>query len=344
MKTLYIQDLKDRVGEKVELKVWVHRKRRHGNLIFLALRDSTGIVQASIKKDLVDGGSFSRAKSTTLESSVKVKGRILEDSRAPTGIEIQVKSLEIINLAKDFPIKKDTGKEVLLDLRHLYFRSQKITHVMKARAFIIDYLREFFEDKGFWEVSPPILTKAGCEGGTTLFDIEYFGEEVYLSQSAQLYNEVFITGLEKIYVLAPSFRAEKSRTPRHLTEYWHLEEEAAFYDNEDNIKLQEELIFHLCQRFAEHEDILKFFGRKPSELKKVKPPFPKISYTDAISKLQEKNVDIQWGDDLGDLAERKLSEEEKLPIFVCNYPKKAKPFYMKLNPKDPETVLNSDLL
>ena len=345
MKKLYIQDLKSKIGEPVELTAWVHRKRTHGSLLFLVLRDSTGIVQASVKKDQCEGESFNNACSVPLESVVTVTGEVVEDERAPTGIEIRVSNFNSVSLAEEFPLQEDTGLEVLLDYRHLHLRSVRLTNIMKAREYIMEYLREFFRKEGFWEVWPPIFTVAGVEGGSTLFSIEYYGDTVYLSQSAQLYQEVLINSLERVYTFMPSFRAEKSRTPKHVTEYWHLEQEAAFYDCEDNMVFQENMISYVCQKMAEYrQDILKELGRDPEDLKKVNPPFYRLTYDEALEKLGEEGIDKEWGDDLGAEDEYALTKGLEKPVFVWRWPRGSKPFYMKLDPKNEEYVLNDDLL
>jgi asparaginyl-tRNA synthetase len=345
MKKLYIQDLKTRIGESVELTAWVHRKRTHGSLVFLVLRDSTGIVQTSVKKDQCDEESFNNASSVTLESLVTVRGTVVEDKRAPTGIEIRVSNFNSLNLAEDFPLQEDTGLEVLLEYRHLHLRSIYLTNIMKARQHLMDYLREFFKKEGFWEVYPPIFTVAGVEGGSTLFDLDYYGDRVYLSQSAQLYLEVLINSLEKVYAFTPSFRAEKSRTPKHVTEYWHLEQEAASYDNEDNMEFQENMISYVCQKMAEKQaNLLEEMGRSPEDLKKVKPPFYRLTYDETIDKLREAGIEKEWGDDLGTEDEYILTKGLEKPLFVWRWPKISKPFYMKLDPKNADYVLNDDLL
>lgn len=345
MKSLYVEDLTRMAGQEVTIYGWVHRKRRHGNLIFVVVRDGTGIVQTSVKKDVVSEHSFSAAFDITYESSLCVKGRVVADSRAPGGIEIQVSEFATLNLAPEYPIQKDTGTEVLLDLRHLHIRGKRLTAIMKVRKFVIDSLREFFDERGFWEVSPPIFTQAGCEGGATLFNIKYFDTEVYLSQSAQLYNEAFITSLEKIFVLAPSFRAEKSRTPRHLIEYWHLEQEAAFFDHEDNMKFQEDMVSHVCQNLsAHHAPLLQFFKRDPQQLSSIVPPFPRMRYEEVIETLQSKGSTIQWGEDLGAEDEKLLTQDRSVPLFVTHYPLGVKAFYMRRDPEDRRFVLADDLL
>ena len=345
MKKLYIRDLKEKTNEKVELTAWVHRKRSHGNLLFLVLRDSTGIVQASFKKDRCEESSFNTACDISLESVATVTGIVREDKRAPTGIEIRVDNFNSLYPAEVFPLQEDTGTDVLLDYRHLHLRSTRLSTIMKARSYLTTYLREFFEKEGFWEVWPPIFTVAGVEGGSTLFSIDYYGDTVYLSQSAQLYLEVMITSLEKVFAYTPSFRAEKSRTPKHVTEYWHLEQEAAFYDNEDNMRFQEDMISYVCQKMAtEQSELLRELDRDPQILHKVSPPFYRLTYDEALKKLEEEGIEKEWGDDFGTEDEYLLTAGLDKPLFVWRWPKISKPFYMKLDPSNEDYVLNDDLL
>jgi len=336
---------KAKPGERVRLRGWIYRTRSSGGVIFIILRDSTGVIQAAIKKQNVPQPDFENASRALIESSVTLEGIVREDKRAPGGREIEVKSFQVIQFSHPFPIGKDQSTEFLLDVRHLWLRSQKMTNVMKARSKIVRYLREFFDENGFWEVTPPIITKNECEGGATLFEFNYFGQRAFLSQSAQLYNEAFITALEKIFVLAPSFRAEKSRTLKHLTEYWHLEEEAAFYDNEDNMRLQEQLVSFACNKLAKNDsELLKLLNRDSKTLLEVKPPFPRLSYDQALEKLREEGVKIEWGEDFGAEHEKLLTKGLKKPLFVHTWPKKTKPFYMEVHPQKSEYVLNADLL
>ena len=333
------------VGREVSIRGWIHRKRSSGGVKFIIIRDSSGIIQTAIKKEQVTPQSWEKAEKVLIESSVTARGVVKEDKRAPGGYEIQAKDFDVIQFSEPFPITEHQSTELLLDTRHLWLRSQKLTNIMKVRHHLVNYLREYFFSQGFWEVAPPIITKAGCEGGSTLFHLKYFEDDAYLTQSAQLYNEAFITSLEKIFVLAPSFRAEKSRTVRHLAEYWHLEAEEAFYNNEDNIKLQEELVSFACKKLAkEQKELLEFFGRKSEELNRVEPPFKRMSYDEALDYLAKKGVKKEWGEDMGAEDEKVLTADLKKPLIIYNYPKKAKAFYMRLNPDNPETVLNNDML
>lgn len=331
-------------GSEARLRGWIHRSREQGGIVFIMLRDATGVIQAAVKKGALPEKEFRDAEKALIESSVELSGTVRKDARAPGGYEIQAKAFRVTHFSEAFPIAKDQSTEFLLDVRHLWLRSQKLTNVMKARHFIVKYLRDFFDEQGFWEVAPPILTKAGCEGGSTLFRLNYFGDEVYLTQSSQLYNEAFITALEKVFVLAPSFRAEKSRTTKHLTEYWHLEAEEAHYDNEDNMRLQEEMISFVCRKLCdENSALLEAVGRKPDDLLVVEPPFPRMPYDKAIEELRAGGVKKEWGDDIGAEDEKVLTEPLDKPLFVTNYPKKIKPFYMEIAP-DGEHALCADVL
>ncbi|PIO05889.1 asparagine--tRNA ligase [Candidatus Micrarchaeota archaeon CG08_land_8_20_14_0_20_59_11] len=323
-------------GEAVTIRGWIYRTRSSGGVAFVVVRDSTGVMQCAVKKG---AKGFDDAVKALIESSITVTGTVKKDGRAPGGYELQATDFRVTHFSETFPITKDQSTEFLLDVRHLWLRSQHLTNMLKARHFIVKYLREFFDEQGFWEISPPIITKSGCEGGSTLFSLDYFGEKAYLTQSGQLYNEAFITALEKVFILAPSFRAEKSRTVKHLTEYWHLEEEAAYFDNEDNIRLQEEMISYAAQTFArKNTDLLVHFNRKPEELLVVEPPFERMSYEEAIKKCG-----LKYGDDFGAPDEVTLTKELDKPLFVKNFPKEMKPFYMAIAP-DGKHALNSDLL
>jgi asparaginyl-tRNA synthetase len=333
---------KENEGKTVAMRGWVYRQRVSKTMVFLVMRDSTGIIQATIK---AENPNYEAASHAGIETSASLSGELKKDERAPGGYEIAVKDFEIIGRSELFPIAKDLSDEFLLDVRHLWLRSQKLTNVMKARAYVLEYLRDFFKKEGFWETHPPVITQAGCEGGSTLFEFNFFGEKVYLSQSAQLYLEVLMTSLEKVWCLNPSFRAERSRTIRHLAEYWHLEGEMAYFSNEDNMDFMERMLSHVCQRFAkEQPELLKFFGREPEELAKIKAPFERFSYKQALETLNKKGAKLKWGDDLGIEEERMLTKDKKAPIMIYNYPRYSKAFYMRVNPEDPETVLCADCL
>ncbi len=336
---------KEHIGLEVELKGWVYRKMTVGGKIFIVLRDSSDIIQCVIDESKVDHDTWSKAKKVTRESSCIIRGIIKADPRAPGGYELQVTQLNIVGLSDWFPIRGNEGVDFLLDHRHLWIRSRKLQAIMKIKHTILEAGREYFNKNGWWEVTPPILTGSACESGATQFEVNYFGQKAYLSQSAQLYLEVLIYTLDKVWSLTPSFRAEKSRTRRHLAEYWHLEAEAAWYGMEDMMRVVEELVYYMVDKvLCNRMDELKFLKRDTRILENAKPPYPRITYDEAIEILQNKGVNIKWGDDLGADEERVLTEEFESPFFITHFPKEIKAFYMKLDPNNPQVVLGFDLL
>jgi asparaginyl-tRNA synthetase len=341
--TILLQKLE---GKEVALRGWVHRHRVSGNMAFIVMRDPTGIIQLAVKKDKVSEKDWKDANNAYVESSFTVTGKVKKDDRAPGGYEIEATGYTLISQGEPFPISKDLSDEFLLDIRHLWMRSQKMTNIMKARHHIVNYLREFFETEGFYELAPPIITRSGCEGGSTLFEMNYFGEPAYLTQSSQMYAEVFIFGLGKVYVLAPSFRAEKSRTIRHLAEYWHLEPEMAFYDYKMNMDLQEAMVKYVTGKMVGgHSDLLKLCGREPEDLRAtIEKPFERMDYAAAVEEVNELGGKMEWGQDFGADEESLLTKGAEAPMFVTRFPKEIKAFYMKEDPSDPEVVLNDDLL
>ena len=333
-------------GKKVHLRGWVHRARSSGGMAFLVVRDGTGVVQCTVKKDAVGEKAFADAGKAYVESSCRLEGTVKEDTRAPGGFEVGASGFELVCLGEAFPIAKDQSTEFLLDTRHLWLRSQRLTAIMKARDYVVRYLREFFFSKEFMEFAPPIITKAGCEGGSTLFPIKYFDDEAYLTQSGQLYAEAFIYTYPLVFILAPSFRMEPSRTVKHLAEYWHLEPEMAWYDQKMNEKLQEEMLEFVCQKFAkEHVDLLEVIGtRKPEELRKVKGPFPRMTYEDAVDAVRKKGLKFKEGGDFGADEEQALTAEHEKPLFITSFPLKLKSFYMREDPDDKGKALAADML
>jgi len=324
-------------GKTVSIRGWVHRKRDQKELIFLVIRDSSDIVQAVVKKD---SEAWKAAEKITLESSCEITGKIREDKRAPTGFELQVEDLEIIGLAERFPITKDISEEFLRDVRHLWVRSRKMSLIFQVRSAVFEAIHEFYKQKGYFEIQSPSFTACACEGGSTLFEVKYFDKKAYLTQSWQLYAEALIFSLEKIYCMAPSYRAEKSRTRRHLAEYWHHEMETAWMSFDDLLKFEEELIVFVAHYVAKKcAKQLKELGRDTAELEHLKAPFARMKYSDAIKKLSQK-----WGYDLTDEDERKLVAEVGKPVFLTHFPREIKAFYMKVDPKDKRTVLAVDLL
>lgn len=336
----------DMVGKKVYLRGWIYRRSAVGGKAFILLRDSTGVVQIVVDKNKVGKEIIKTIKDIGLEASVRLSGRVVKQPRSPTGYEIYADWLEIVGYSRDFPIKGGEGIDYLLDNRHLWIRSRRLTEIMKIKHTVLQAGREYFIENGWWEVTPPILTASAVEGGATLFPVKYFDKTAYLSQSAQLYLEALVFSLEKVWSLTTSFRAEKSRTRRHLAEYWHLEAEAAWYHMEDMMKVAEELVVYIVEKVLEENKYqLEFLGRDMEKLKKaVHTPYPRIKYDEAIEILQKKGVSIEWGDDLGADEERVLTMEFETPFFITHFPKEIKSFYMKLDEDDPRLALGFDLL
>lgn len=329
-------------GKHVAIRGWVYRKRESKDVIFLIFRDATGIIQCTVKKG---SKQWDDAEKVTIESSVTLSGTVRPDKRAPGGFELSADSLQIIGLAENFPISKDKSEDFLRDVRHLWLRSRKMNLIMKIRSEVLRFIHEFFRKKGFIEVSPPMFISSACEGGSTLFGLKYFDQDLYLTQSAQLHLEALIYSLEKVYTVAPSFRAEKSRTIRHLTEYWHVEPEQAFADIDDMMRLEEDLVSYVCQKVVKNcKKELEELGVSPEKLASVKPPFSRITYTDAVEMLNRKGVKVKWGEDFGFDEERKLAEEFGKPFFVYAYPKQIKAFYCKTYQDNPELAMSADLL
>jgi len=325
-------------GKKVSIRGWIYRERKQKSISFFVIRDVSGIIQVSIKPECKD---WTEAQKLLVEASVEVTGLVKEDVRAPGGFEIEVESLSIVGLAERFLITKDQSEEFLRRVRHLWIRSRKMTIILKVRSALFQAIREFYEQKGFYEFQSPIFTGSACEGGSTLFEVKYGDDKkAYLSQSWQLYAEAAIFALEKIYTIAPSFRAEKSRTRRHLAEYWHHEMECAWMGFEDLMKFEEELIIFLAHRIAEkcRSELIEL-GRDPDELLAFKGPFLRMTYEETIKELGK-----PWGYDLTDKDERELVAKYGKPIFLTRFPREMKAFYMKVDPKDPRVVLGVDLL
>jgi len=330
------------IGKKVNIKGWVYRKRESKDTIFVIIRDASGVIQCTVKRN---DKAWKNAEKVTIESSVMLHGTVKEDKRAPSGYEIATDKIEIVGLSEAFPIAKDKSEKFLRDVRHLWLRSRKMNTIMRIRAEVLRCIHEFFREQGFIEVSPPMFISSAVEGGATLFGLKYFDESMYLTQSAQLHLEVLIYSLEKVYCVAPSFRAEKSRTIRHLTEFWHVESEEAFSTLDDLMRLEEQLVSHVCQSTAKKcRKELEALGLDPKELLKIRTPFPKITYNEAIERLHKRGFQIQWGEDFGFNEERALAEDLAGPLFVYAYPKKIKAFYVKSYPEKPDLVMSADLI
>ncbi|HJR63101.1 MAG TPA: asparagine--tRNA ligase [Gemmatimonadaceae bacterium] len=342
-----IDALPQHVGSKVTVRGWVTHVRSSGKVAFVVLRDGTGIVQAVLVKSAVPAETWSRFGQLTLETSASVTGEPRLDARAPGGVELAISSLEIIGPSPlDYPIQpKEHGIDFLLDNRHLWLRSPRQRAIAVIRSEIEQAIHDFFYERGFLRVDTPILTAAiGERSG--LFSTEYFDEgHAYLAQTGQLYGEAAAAAWGRIYTFGPTFRAEKSKTRRHLTEFWMIEPEVAWNDSDANMRLQEDFVSYLVQRAVERRRAeLMELERDLSKLEPIKPPFPRVNYSDAVELLTKKGSTIKWGDDLGAEDESLIVEDYDKPVFVFNYPKEAKAFYMKENPGDPRTVLCNDLL
>lgn len=332
-------------GEDVTIRGWIHRIRSSGGLVFAVIRDSSGLLQVTVGKDDVSKKAFLDARKALIESSVEVSGEVIKDERAPGGYEIQAKDFHVVGGAEKFPISKDKSEEFLLDIRHLWVRSQKMTNILKIRSSVFGAIHDYFRSKGFYETQSPTFTPSACEGGSSQFEVDYFGRKVYLTQSWQLYAEATMMGLEKIYTVAPSYRAEKSRTTRHLTEYWHAEAEMAWMGMDEAIELGESLISHICGKVAEEmPSELGSLGRNPEYLLEIQVPFPKIRYSEAIEKLQEAGMDIEWGKDLRTIEERRLMAFFDRPAVVTHYPTEIMAFYKRIDPEDPKLTLSFDFI
>ncbi len=330
---------------EVEVRGWIYRARSSGAIVFLVLRDHTGIIQVTVKKGNLPEAEFQAAHGVTVESSVMVKGKLFDDKRAPGGKELRATSFTVVGPADVFPITQYQSEELLLDNRHLWIRSREQTAVMRIKAAAMAGARDWLRENDFTEVTPPILTTNACEGGTTLFKLKYFDRDAYLSQSAQMYLEALIFSLDRVYSITPSFRAEKSRTTRHLTEYWHLELEEAWVDNKGNMEIQEQLVTAMIEGVLKNAaDELSLVRKDIEPLKAIVPPFKRMTYSQAMEKLRGQGYEIGWGCDLGAPEERALTADETVPVFVTNYPKECKAFYMKEDPEDPRTYACADLL
>ena len=347
MPDVSIADLRHHTGQPVTVRGWVATTRSSGKIAFLVLRDGSGYLQAVFPKNEIVEGAWERFATLTQEACVAVSGTVREDARAPGGFELTASDVVVLSPSVDFPISpKEHGTAFLFEHRHLWLRSRKQVAIARVRNEIEHAIGDFFYQRGFVRVDTPILTGSIGEQAGELFATEYFDlGQAYLAQTGQLYGEAAAAAHGKIYTFGPTFRAEKSKTRRHLTEFWMIEPEVAFADSNDNMRLQEEFVSFLVARALENcQDELKELERDTSKLEVITAPFPRISYTDAIATLQAQGSDIQWGADLGADDETALAKAYDKPLFVMNYPKAFKAFYMKENPDDPRTVLCNDCL
>ncbi len=344
---VYIEDIGRHEGEEVTLKGWLHNRRSSGKIHFLIVRDGTGFIQAVISRAAVGDDVFKLADHLSQETSIMVTGTARADKRAPSGFEIDVKSIEVVGESRDYPITpKEHGVDYLLDRRHLWIRSERQQAILRVRHEIINGVRDFFNARGFILADTPIFTPAACEGTTTLFPAQYFEETTaYLTQSGQLYNEANAMALGRVYCFGPTFRAEKSKTRRHLTEFWMVEPEMAYADLDDVMSLAEDLIVDVVARVLDRRRReLTVLERETSKLEAVKKPFPRVSYDEAVQLLQARGLPIQWGGDFGGPDETTLSEQYDRPVMVHRYPAGVKAFYMKPDPARPEVALGVDVL
>ncbi|WP_416149748.1 asparagine--tRNA ligase [Salipaludibacillus sp. HK11] len=345
MKTT-ISEVGKHLEQTVTIGTWLANKRSSGKIAFLQLRDGTGFIQGVVVKAEVGEEIFQRSKELTQETSLYVTGVVREDERAPSGFELSVHSIEVIHEASDYPITpKEHGTEFLMDHRHLWLRSKRQHAIMKIRNEIIRATYEFFNDNGFVKVDPPILTGSSAEGTTNLFHTKYFDEDAYLSQSGQLYMEAAAMALGKVFSFGPTFRAEKSKTRRHLIEFWMIEPEMAFMDHEESLVVQESYVSYVIQSVLVNCKLeLNALERDTSKLENIQAPFPRISYDEAIEFLKNDGYEIEWGEDFGSPHETAIAEKYDKPVFITNYPKDIKAFYMKPHPTRDDVVLCADLI
>lgn len=347
MQQINIIDAKNHVNEEVKIGVWLTDKRSSGKIAFLQLRDGTAFFQGVVVKNNVSAEVFEFAKKMPQETSFYVTGVIHQDQRSHFGYEIEVSNLELVGTSEDFPITpKEHGIEFLLDHRHLWLRSRRPYAIMQIRDQVIRSTYDFFHQEGFIKMDPPILTGTAPEGTTELFETDYFDTPAYLSQSGQLYEEAGALAFDKVYSFGPTFRAEKSKTRRHLTEFWMIEPEMAFMHQEESLNIQERYIAYLVQAVLDNcQYPLKLLDRDPQILQKfTKTPYPRISYDEAIKMCQKGGIDLQWGDDFGAPDETYISDQFEQPVFILNYPKTIKPFYMKSHPTRSDLYICADLL
>ena len=346
MNHVYIEDISEHNGKEITLKGWLYNKRSSGKLVFLQVRDGTGVIQAVVFKGDVTEELFNKAKEVTQESSIMVTGVVKEDKRSPIGFELGVKNFEIVQLASDYPITpKEHGVGFLMDHRHLWIRSSKQHAVLKIRAEIIKAIRNYYDSRGFVLLDTPIFTPSACEGTTSLFETKYFDKTAYLTQSGQLYSEATAMAFGKVYCFGPTFRAEKSKTRRHLIEFWMVEPEVAYMDLEGDMDLAEDFVANIISEVLKNRKLeLNVLERDTSKLEKMVKPFPRITYDEAAKILEKKNMQFKWGDDFGGDEETAISEEFDRPVMIHRYPAECKAFYMKRDPENPKLALGVDMI
>ncbi|MCI4322960.1 MAG: asparagine--tRNA ligase [Thermoplasmata archaeon] len=335
----------DAIGRTVTVRGWVVRSRSSGGILFLRMRDRSGAVQVTAKKDALGEAAFRAAEAVQIEGAIRVHGTVSEDPRAPEKREIKAIAIEVVDAGQPFPIFKDQTEEFLLDNRHLTIRSTEHVATFRVKAAVLRALRAFLERENVLEMTPPILTGNAAEGGSEAFTFDYFGRPGYLSQTAQLYLEAMLAPHERVFAVTPSFRAEKSRTPRHLTEYTHLEVELAWCDLDGLLAFTERMLVSVLHDVATTmAPELTLVGRDPAELLAITPPFPRVEYGDAVERLAGEGFPVKWGDDLGSTEERALTLTAKQPTFLLHFPTELKAFYMLRTPGDSRTVQAADVL
>ncbi|SFH49143.1 asparaginyl-tRNA synthetase [Tindallia magadiensis] len=334
-------------GEEVSIRGWLFNKRSSGKIVFLQVRDGSGFIQGVVIKKEVDSDVFDLCKEITQESSIIVSGIVQKDDRSKLGFELLVKNVAMVSPAEEgYPISlKEHGTDFLMDYRHLWMRTPKQNAILRIRDEINLSIRNYFHDNGFVLIEPPVITPTSCEGTTDLFGIDYFGEDAYLSQTGQLYAEAAAMAFGKVYSFGPTFRAEKSKTRKHLNEFWMVEPEMAYVTFEENLVIQENLISHIVQTvLSNRRQELAELERDTSLLEKIKPPFPRITYTDAVEMLQNADFEFTWGDDFGAPHESYIASKYEKPVFITHFPAEMKPFYMEPCPENPNVILGADLI
>ena len=346
MERVFVHKISNHVGETVSLKGWVYNSRRSGKIGFLTFRDGFGLLQCIIVKNDIGEEKFDLFKTLTQESSVIITGEVVENDRAPGGFEILVGDIELVHLSKDYPITpKEHGTDFLMNNRHLWLRSKRQHAILKIRHQIIKSIRDFFDSNDFTLVDSPIFTPNAAEGTSTLFGTDYFGKTAYLAQTGQLYGEASAMAFGRHYNFGPCFRAEKSKTRRHLTEFWMVEPEIAYCDIEEDMQWAEDLLVYIVKEVLNHRsDELDILERDIDYLKKTQGPFPRVSYTECVELLQKDGFEVKWGDDFGSPEETHIAKKHDKPVIVHRFPSKIKAFYMKRDPNDENVVLGMDIL
>ncbi len=344
---VYIDRLKHHIGERVTLKGWLYGRRSSGKIHFLQVRDGTGIVQCVAGKNDVDEATFAAADKLQHETSITLEGTVREDKRSPIGVELGVHALTVVHTpTAEFPISpKEHGTAFLMEQRHLWLRSKRQVAILRVRAEIVRQIRNYFDSRGFVLMDAPIFTPSACEGTSTLFEVGYFEDKAYLTQSGQLYGEAGAMALGRIYTFGPTFRAEKSKTRRHLTEFWMVEPEVAYLDLQGDMDLAEDFLVEIVQgTLRERRAELEILERDLARLERVQKPFPRISYEEALTILKKKGKDVPFGEDFGADEETAISEEFDRPVMIHHYPSAIKAFYMKRDPADPRLALAVDVI